>query len=1000
MTRSLRNKLLITISALLCIIIGIFTCTFILGNADVPTVPDLKTEYQLDEEITIPEYHFVENGTMIPATEYILEYPNGLMKSGRTHTLDVAGVYTISYSATSNGRVYTEEASFVVINKLYTFENEKSSIYYGVNENYKNAPEGLVLSVAAGDEISFNQIIDLSDKTKVDRLLSFYITPLESGTFDAANITIRFTDAYDPDNYMDIIFKCLYGIRPWAKELTYTVAQTPGNPTVGGTHVGNMWGWTSYQTFCGVEMWGHKVGEDPYNVHFDYATKQVWLQAKHPAKGFEGTYVADLDDPTIFTNPWKGFTTGEVYMSVFASSFNSPSANLVITELAGYDLTQTDFVDTTAPVLTVDLEGNEIAPNGLKNQPYKIFKAMALDSYDGSLNVETGVYYKYGTPGQINVYTKDGYFYPNRVGTHTIVYTASDSYGNKAVKLVEVNVESEYEIDFEIIGSVAEGISGVNIQALKGVEIENAKGSINIYGTATLGEDVLPLDENYSFRPLKAGTYRVQITVADYIETLTKEFDIIVTANTELVFVEEAKIVPYFINGQAYELPAYNGYDLSSGNPEAINARIFICEDFGEEKEVGTEPFTVNAKEKISIIYKISSGDKMATSVYERKVVDAINEEGNVDMAKYYDIIQGSGNVTMDKDYVRFSTTEDSTAMFANAVQVEDFIAKFRWSETKTAFEGINIYFTDKNDSSIRIKITYTWVNELGYIAINDGETLQVPLNVTSSDRTSLTLGYINADKQVYGHTSLKMNVMHTLSGEEFNGFPSNMAYIEFEIFGVSGEAELCIAKINNQAMCDLQSEDFMMPELFTKRSNGDVALNTIIPIYGARVYDVLSNSVKLTLAVRGPDGQYLTALDGTVLNTSCNPYMDYEIKATQYGKYSITFVATDEAGNTNRYSYGFEAIDMGAPTIIVDTSTIKAELGKVITVKGYSASDNITSPAQLKVSIYVLRPGYIMELVTDSKINLDEKGTYTVYYYCYDELNNIVVTSYKILVD
>ncbi len=979
---------LLAIPVLVCF----FAFSFNKENVEAEDV--LQEEYQLYTTVEIPDRDIAYSDGTTPATEYSLEYPNGVIKEGKIHNLDIPGQYTVHYATTVGDKYIQAKDGFLVPNMLISprERNTNTTISYGINEQYPTLSEGLVVSLASGDALEFNQTINLKNMTRLDRLLAFYVTPISYGTYDATRLRFRFTDIYDENNWLEVTYKCVYNVRPWAFNTCYIEAQTTGNPTLGGGFLGSdIYGYPVYNSFCGQVS--------TFDLKYDNETKSVWTSQSVGLEPYHGAPIADLDDMSFFTRPWEGFTTGEVKLSVYATSYNGPSFNFVLTELAGYDLTERTLYDVNAPTISIDMAGNEEIPVGKKNVPYKVFESTAFDDYTDNVSVETNVYFKYGKPGQISYSLQNGEFLPNYAGTYTIEYKAKDHFGNVAVETKDVTILNDAEsLDFEILNPLAQGVAGEQNKMFDGVDIVNAKGGTKVKAVVSCQGEKVALDQNYALLPLKVGTYTIEIVVSDYIESVTKSFDVEIKANELPIFVEEATIVDYFISGQTYHLSAYNGYDLSSGEAKELKARTFIIEDKGDKKEVATDAFTVTAKETVQVVFEIANENGAAEKIYEIPVIDAIMEDGCLDITQYFKVTVGSGTVVATDDYVSFATNQNSTFKFANAVQMEEFHTRFKWGE-KQAFGGVNLYFTDSIDESVRIKVTYTWVDGIGYIAINDGKVTPVPVSKTSTDNSRLLLWYDNDAKQIYGDVTRKLDVLQTVYGEEFSGFPSNMAYVEYEMFDVTGESELYLLRINNQQMYDLQSGDLTEAELFMKRANGNVGLGAKVSIYGIRAYDVLSSSVALTIKVLDPIGNFVTATDGTILNGQCDPKKDYEIVVDQYAIYKVICTATDGAENVYTFSYGFTCVDMQAPTVRLNTSNASAKVGSNVKIRNIKVSDDSSSSKNISVSVYVLTPSYQMQLVDDQEFKAKEKGVYKVYYYVTDEAGNMTVAQYSVVV-
>lgn len=948
----------------------------------------LQAKYAYGHELYIPDY--AVDGE--EATDYSLLYPSGVLKDGREHTLDEAGKYTVKYEV--NGVVETE--TFVVEKSIVNFAVEGSDWYYGTHEYAPNTP-GFVVKVANGDQLKFNQIVDVSKMTKADSLFKFFVTPNSIGQEDVSTIVVRMTDIYDPTNYVDIQIRNVsttYGA--WADRQTYYVVQVGEQPTISGPNVNDLFGWPTYQATTGIDPYGLPIGSNvPWSCTFDYANRDIWCSAYCLYEDWNGIPLGDLDNPDYLDVPWQGFTTGEVYISFYGISYQAPSMNLLITEVAGIDLTKGSFVDEAAPEIKVDFGENEEIPEGLLNKGYKIFDATATDAYDGVRAVETNVYYNYNTRGQVSVYAKDGYFYPTTAGTYTIEYSATDTFGNKGVKTVEVDVKNQADgLDFVIHGQAEFAWAGEAVQVAQSVSVSNERGKYSIKGKATLNGEEYVLN-NLGFRPMQAGEYTVNVTVSDYVETVNKTFTLTVNKNDTPVFIDETVFPKYFLSMDKYEIPALGAYDFSDGTAKKLATKVYVSQDGGSETLLNGS-LEVTGTQSVVVTYKAEGAKGNAEVSYTIPVVPATTNDG-YDVSKNFQKISGSLWINVNNSAVGLATGDGARVRFANPVQAEQFSTAFRWNNEANAFEKTNVYLTDSIDESISVKITYYWKNGNAYFAVNDGMAAKVPKSSSSIGSDVCVLNYKAETKQVYPTLTKKTTVTHTLSGEPFNGFPSNKVYVDYELAEVSGGAELFIQSINNQSICYWDG-DFVEPQIFAKRASGDVAKDALVTIYGGRAYDVLSNYVKLTMRVTDPTGNAVTSVDGVALNGSCDPSKDYVIRASYFGEYKVEFTAIDLSGSKKTLRYVFSVVDTAAPTVNVDTTEATASMNETVTVREYTVSDDVTAGDKLVTYVFVMSPSKKLQAVNGTFV-VTEKGTYTVYYYCYDEIGNVQIVSYNVVV-
>ena len=68
------------------------------------------------------------------------------------------------------------------------------------------------------------------------------------------------------------------------------------------------------------------------------------------------------------------------------------------------------------------------------------------------------------------------------------------------------------------------------------------------------------------------------------------------------------------------------------------------------------------------------------------------------------------------------------------------------------------------------------------------------------------------------------------------------------------------------------------------------------------------------------------------------------------------------------------------------------------VTVREYTVSDDVTAGDKLVTYVFVMSPSKKLQAVNGTFV-VTEKGTYTVYYYCYDEIGNVQIVSYNVIV-
>lgn len=962
----------------------------------------LQAGYSLNETLIIPDEKILYDGKEYDATDVSLVYPSGLVKSGNTHLLNESGVYTVRYEAMAEGKRLQEEKEFQVDFELFSVNTANSSYAYGTH-TYAPTTEGLVVSLANQDTLTLNRIIDVSKLTKNDNIISLFYTPENPGTADANKVQIILTDVYDPDNYITIEMRSLSATAGvWADTHTFIMASAAGQRPMGAGHTGDAFGYPVY-----LSMTGNKwlpFGSRLWTYSLDYATRSVWTPDAC-LYSCQGHAIADLDDLTRTSEPWNGFTTGEVYLSIRALEYNAAKLNIVITDIIGVDLAAATFADDTAPEIMVDFADykEESLPVGIVGEPYRIFDAIARDNYTKNVRVRSNVYVCYDSKYQSECYVKDGYFVANRPGEHTIVYTATDEFGNIARKSVTVNVVAETDglniaLSDKISGNVE---AGQTVALFSDMQVTGAIGIADVSVTIEQGTKAYNVEYPYTFTPLYVGKYTVKVECADYVRTKTEIFDFEVVASTRVAILDTVVLPIYFVSGQSYTLPKLEGYDVSSGNPEKVSANVYVVEDGASEREVGYEPFTIKAKTSLKFIYRVRNAYDVAESVYESKIIDVGFGE-TIDASKYFfSPSEDAEAIATDKEMKLTADTENARVAFINSVQAEEFELKFHIDKVDNAFDELNVYLTDSVNVSEKVKFTYRRKGGATYFSVNDGN--DILLSSMSFDGTSadvFMLLYDNETQYARPASSIKSMVNKTVDGKVFNGFTSKQVYLEFEFGKVNGRSSVLLYSINNQTFFNFDM-DIMSPQLFVKNSVGDLDIGDKVTIHEARVYDVLDNTCSLEVRVTAPNKAYVVSDDGVTLNGACATDRAYVLTVTEYGTYSVVYQVKDSSGNSLSYRYTFKVVENIAPNLQVNTQTQYAKVGDTVAIKAYTASDNITVETNIGVQIYVMDSNYRLTQVDLTKMTFKptEKGNYTVYYRCYDEAYNSVVVSYQLII-
>ncbi len=960
----------------------------------------IREEYAIGQRFTIPKAKLSDGKQTVDSEYGYLVFPNGKATDLSPVTLDQEGKYRLIYNGTIDGKAVSAEIGFSVRKQIYSVGSEKSSAKYGSHDLVQSR-EGIVIKLENKDVFQYNRIIDLSDNTANDVLIRFFVVPTTIGSPDVGRIKVRFTDIYDESNYVTLNFKNHSNQGTWADPQTYISAGAADQPDSGwenypgnfSLHQGDDFGFPVWFSMTGTPSGYKKLGEEFITLYYDNAEKQIFTAGQI----FSGSnMVVDLDDAEYFDSPWKGFTTGEVRMTVFGENYQASALNLVITEIDGQKPAR-DLADHEPPMIAVDTSGYEknALPYALVGKEYLVFAGTAFDKYDGDCAVVTSVYYNYGTEKQTVCDVKDGVFTPKRAGTYTLVYTATDLCGNKSVEKLTVNAVAESGLSVVLKGAVTEGATGESVRLLESVNVSNPSGNVTYTVSAVDGENSYEVDaKTFLFRPTKDGEYKIIVRATDYVKTVEKLFTFIAWNNDTPYIYDEVTLPHYFIKGASYTLPTLCGYDFSSGTGERKTAEIFIRENGGAEKAVPSV-YVPSAEGTVTVGYRLEVNGKRAEKTYSVPVID-VGYGGTVGLEKYFVAKSGSLQTEATEGYVTLKTTKNTNVEFINTVQVKSFTFTFNVNAEKNNFNAINVYLTDTQDGAKQVKFTYAKQENGSRYSINDGTVRTIGATFFGG-KDNFMLNFDASTNVANASASVGVKVTTFTDGSAFTGFTNNTAYLTVEFVGVSGESELFVYNINRQSFTDF-TRDNRPPQIVVSPLIGDRTKDEILTFGGALAADVLDSRCEFSFSITDPNGNYVRAENGVLLNgTDNDPTATYDVKLTVYGDYTITYRATDSHNNPTDYTYGISVLDNVAPTVEILSPKTSAKRGETVKIASLSVKDNVTETSS--VFICVEGPDFVHVTVENNGFKADKAGVYKISYMVSDEAGNYTFASYTVTV-
>lgn len=1025
------KKLFIGLAGLLCCAcIGVGATTVIQSQAATPEITEeyKPTEQVLNASFILPIRSFTLNGETKQATTWLIS-PSGEIYDDPKPVLDEAGEWTVRFAVKFGDRVYHHEESFTVGKATYEVTGG-GSVALGSSEQYARSGEGLILTMPNGAKFSYNEVIDLSTIGKLESIIQYGNITSQVGKSDISNITLTLTDAYNPDVWIKFIMddpnassstigynsaSCMRVTYSNAKGKELGLCSTDfwTNNTFGfGTYIEHsFYGEQDYRDFLSSITYD----EEKQVVHTnskrwvssaitlpDYST----LVADLGNNGYENYYGFVLD-ATPFEEPFEGFSTNDVYLSLTCDGYNNPSTKIFIKSIAGADLTQRVSHDTHKPMINVKL-GNykeDALPIAKVGMPYSVFDAVAVDNELKNIAVKKAVYLMNGKQKLTSVSLKNGQFTPTAEGVYGISYTATDGYGNTVEKVVNVQAVNEVK------KPKASLVEGYDVEVFYGEKIK-LSGAI---GTVYSGEETviaeirkggIPLAIGVEeYLPTEIGKYRVAYTVRDYIGQETEVFyDVNVTYSKNPLLINKPIQPKGFIMGESYALTAPEAHDYytKQGELQTVAAKVYVDEGTGE-KEIPNGVYTPNgdfSEVTLHFVYKTANGEARVS--YENIPVIKIDDL-SVDMPKYF-LTQEGVRVEQVEDGVLAWFEKDSQIEFIKPIPVKTTAFGMSVYSEKTGEETVvynrakrvDVYLIDTLDETKRIKISLFNDNGNATFSVNDGHAESVSGNFLGE----AGLFYVSFNN-LYGSVKCSpaaLTVKTFTDGSEYIGFSNDRAYVKIAVNGVE-QGERFGWKVKSIGEQPMAARKDFIPPIISVNGIEKIAyeLNEKVKTFTAYATDVLCENIDVKMSVLTSTYEPYTATDGTVLNM-VDATKPYEIQLTEYGNYYIEYTAKDSNGVESIIQLVYSVVDKESPALKLDGGDKSCKVGDTIELPVATFSDNVSEIYSVQAYVMYTDPSgrcFLIDCIAeDGKLTatytFNQVGKWKISYYVYDEAYNV----------
>ena len=973
---------------------------------------ELEESYDVGERLNLPKGTFTVDGKNYEAVTTLYN-PDGTVTAADSVTLKTEGRYTLEYTCTQTGQA--EEYTFTVDKDLIEFDGEgliKSSSVYGKDESvYDTGLTGLNVELYANETMNFNQVIDLNDFSAGESIFKMYVIPETLGYYNARTLKFRFTDIYDPDNYVDVYASAMQVAEPEKEtnvtkfNTTYLLGGANGQVPTGiewrntdGTlytvHQANLFGFLAPVSPYGYKNKQENVGKEYLELGFDLNEKTVTSTSSEG----KSNVVVDLDAEYMNTK-WKGFTTGEVRLSVTAREYrtNKIPYRMIFTEIGGAELKGTE--DKEGPEITVDFgeyEENNL-PEAFKGEEYPVFDFTAYDYFTEVKSTSVKVFYDYNSSARKEVTIKNGKFVPDRTGQYTIEYTATDYYGNENKKTVEILSVLPKKPALDISSERVTEVSAGDTVQIADVSASGGSGEVEVTVFAKNGEHEAEITDG-KFTADYAGEYTITYTAADFLgNTAEEEYKVTVKDDKKPEILDDACLPKYLLEGFEYKVPVPTGLSYGAGT-QKTNVTVRITDGNGTtECTTGRHTFKADQNGKAEIKYIVTDKNGTTEKRYTLPVLTVKNGTG-YDLSKYFYSDTGTAEARQNDILLSAASgTKEQTVEFVNAVITDGLNLGVKVNSAENNFSSFSIYLTDAENENISIRLQFVKGADAGsdsYMIYNGDDKLLIDPSFYNDEEIALT--YSESDRNIH-IVNAAAKITETVSGETFEGFPGKKVYVRFVFEEVSGAARISVSKINSQLMSNY-SGDSVKPMVYIFGEYAKkYSLNDTIPVLNALAGDVIDPSPDITVTLTDHNGEIVTSVDGVRLeNVSAEEVLYF--KAEKYGNYLLTYTATDEAGKTTTYYRAINVEDIVPPEIQVNgeiAETVKT--GSDVAVPFASVTDNLDE-APMLLRILVLPDGSqtILSETADA-FRAIYSGVYRLRYIAWDSEGNFSMTEFTV---
>ena len=947
----------------------------------------VESRVALNSEIDVPTSITVDYEGEQTAQNGVVVCPDGKIVNAGKIKVNQMGVYQLRYYFDHSGVMHTAYQNVEVYSDYFNLSNPGGGEIIATDENNKLycGKDGITVKLKSGTSFVYNKVLDLRDCDE-DGLSPIIELDARYGEYDnndtpndASDDTytphvlegwVRLTDCYNPNIYMELRMQ---------KSVNYSGCLFPGVKTNKQPVTGMDKGITQVlgnSRIIKLDGFDYRVWQKDgsmnvgmYNMNTKMTTGCVWkydMQTKRVYLSYnngENFLVSDLDEPLIYTDGsyFPGFTTGEVYVSIYADGYEKTYANTEIVSIGKdnlIDVVGKEYTDTVAPTIIVDTaKTTQSGVYGAVGDTFEIPTAQAID-VNIVPGVDVAVYRGYGTDVQTNVSVVNGKFTLAQKDLYTIVYTAKDKAGNvgkeiftvstletsdnRAVTLIpfqgtSVQAGAKVENLYEITNALNMDVDKIDVQ----ISVESDKQTVTGRG------------KDFSFTPYYEGTYTIRYTYTDGVFTYEKQATLQCERSSNVSFLDSIITPKYYLKGNYYAIDNISAFTFANGAPEAVKTEIYAIFDNNgvEQKIADPSKVKITGSSSVRFLYKAQNAETLITD--EIAIIDAKYNDTNrpYDMTKFFvgdytaSATNSLGSRTKNITFTSNKTSGNNTLSYFNQISGRNALLEFKIVQDESKFGSLKVTYTDSTNPENKLFMEFFNEEDATYISVNGGAVTKLETVAFANTIHKLTYNY--DDK------FLRFGDFATIV--DFN---APQVYLDIEMIGITGKSSIIISGVNNVAIAGNSYTDKAVPEIYVRDFQGDYKVGDIVKVSIPEFSDVISgvnySSAKLLITCK--DGKPVYDKNGNALtNLVCGK--EYEIKLDRIEKFYVVYEIFDFNENSATKTITLNCADSTAPTIelnnIKDGQTIVVKANGQIELN-FTVSDNVTKAKDLITYIHL----------------------------------------------